>query len=146
VKRYRFRLDAVLRARRAQEDAARQELARANHALRQAQALAAAELARLRALPVPTGVVDLVRDAEDRVWRTLAADSAHFAGRQAEELAVAAAVSQAAWREAAQRVAALERLDERRRAEHAALVAHAEAAEVDDIVTARFDPMATEVG
>jgi flagellar biosynthesis chaperone FliJ len=139
VKRYQFRLEAVLRARRAQEDAARQELARANLALVEAQQRADAEHARVRSLGAPTGIVDLLQDRQDRVWRSLAADTAHDARRRCEDLAVAAAVKQAAWREAAQRVAALERLDARRRAEHAVAVARAEAVAVDDLVTHRFD-------
>jgi flagellar FliJ protein len=140
MKRYQFRLDAVLRARRAQEDVARQELVRANLALRRARERTAAERQRLANLGVPTGVVDLVQDRQERTWRSLAAATAHAARRSEEDLAVAAAVRQAVWREAAQRVAALERLDERRRAEHAGAVARAEAAEVDDLVTSRFEP------
>lgn len=139
MKRYTFRLEAVLRARRAQEDVARQELARANHRLREAVAAADAERARYAAMGKPTGVVDMVQDAQDRVWRELAAGTLHAVQCHREDLAVAAAVHQAAWREAAQRVAALERLDERRRAEHELAVSRAEAAAVDDLVTSRFE-------
>ncbi len=42
-----------------------------------------------------------------------------------------------AWSEAARRVTVLERLDERRRAEHADDERRAEVTEVDDLVTAR---------
>lgn len=139
MKRYAFRLETVLRARRAQQDLARQELARANQALRRAMATVHAEQERYQAMESVTGVVDVVQDAQDRVWRTLAADSLHQAERSREDLAVTAAVHQAAWREAAQRVAALERLDGRRRAEHDVLVSRAEAAEVDDLVTSKFE-------
>lgn len=139
MKRYRFRLEAVLRARRALEDQARQELARANGKLRLAQAHAEDEQRRYQDMPAPAGVVTMVQDRQDRVWRELAAGSLLQARRASEDLAVAAAVRQAAWREAAQRVAALERLDDRRRAEHAQHMARAEVAEVDDLVTARFE-------
>lgn len=139
MKRYSFRLEAVLRARRAQEDVARQELARANHQLRRALEHTRAERQRYESMGTPTGVVEMVQDRQDRVWRELAAGSLHQATRDHEDLSVAAAVHQAAWREAARRVAALERLDGRRRAEHALLVSRAEAAEVDDLVTSRFE-------
>lgn len=139
MKRYTFRLEVVLRARRAQEDLARQALAQANRRLRQALEEAEAEQARYDAMGTASGVVDLVEDRRDRVWRDLAAGTLLEARRSQEEMSVAAAVQAAAWREAAQRVAALERLDERRRAEHAVAVARAEAAVVDDLVTARFE-------
>lgn len=138
MKRYAFRLEVVLRARRAQEEVARQELARANHRLRRAQERADAERDRYAAMGPVTGTVDMVQDRQDRVWRTLAAATLVHAERTREDVAVAAAVHQAAWREAAQRVAALERLDDRRRAEHAVAVGRAEAAEVDDLITSRF--------
>ena len=140
MKRYRFRLEAVLRARRAQEDMARQELARANRALQQANEGFESELARYRSVPVPTGEVDLATELGERLGRELAATAVHEADLRREDNAVAAAVQQAAWREAAQRVAALERLDARRRADHELEVARAVAAEVDDIVTSRFAP------
>lgn len=139
MKRYAFRLEVVLRARRAQEELARQHVAQANHRLRGALEHVAAEQARYEAMGTPTGVVELVQDRQDRVWRELTAASVHEAQRSRDDLAVAAAVRQAAWREAAQRVAALERLDQRRRAEHAVEVGRAEAAEVDDLVTSRFE-------
>lgn len=139
MRRYGFRLEVVLRARRAQEELARQELARANRRVREAQDRAAAEDQRYRSLGAPTGIVEMVEDRRERVWRELAAGTADEARRASEDEAVAAAVQQAVWREAAQRVAALERLDQRRRQEHALELARAEAAEVDDLVTSRFE-------
>lgn len=139
MKRYAFRLEVVLRARRAQEEMARQELARANRRVRAAQERAVAEEERYRSMGAPTGVVEMVEDRRDRVWRELAAGTLTEARRTSEDETVAAAVQQAVWREAAQRVAALERLDQRRRQEHALALARSEVAEVDDLVTSRFE-------
>ncbi len=142
MKRYRFRLEAVLRARRAQEDMARQELARANRTLQAADDLLRAEQDRYRALAAPSGTVDVAGELGERQRRELVAAAAHEAGLRREDLAVAAAVQQAAWREAAQRVAALERLDARRRADHELALNRSVAAEIDDLVTSRFTPEA----
>lgn len=139
MKRYAFRLEVVLRARRAQEEMARQDLARANRLVRAAQERADAEEERYQSMGTPTGVVEMVEDRRDRVWRELAAGTATEARRVSEDQAVAAAVQQAVWREAARRVAALERLDQRRRQEHVLALSRAEASEVDDLVTSRFE-------
>jgi len=56
-----------------------------------------------------------------------------------DDAAVAAAMNHAAWREAAQRVASLERLDARRQAEDAMEAMRAEALEIDDIITSRWE-------
>lgn len=140
MKRYQFRLQSVLRARRAQEDLARQSLALANRRLRDAQVLLAQEQTRYRSVEVRRGVVDVPAARAEQSWQHLAAASVAHAARCLEDLAVAAADHQAAWREAARRVAALERLDDRRRAEHVLAAARADGVEVDDLVTARFLP------
>ena len=140
MKRYEFRLQSVLRARRTQEDQARQSLALANRRLRDAQVLLAQEQTRYQSVNVSSGVADVSVARSEQSWQHLAAASVAHVARCCEDLAVAAADHQAAWREAAGRVAALERLDDRRRAEHALVTARADSVEVDDLVTARFLP------
>jgi len=142
MKRYRFPLEAVLRARRAQEDVARQNLVGANHRVRQAQENLSRQQARYLAVADPVGVVDAVTAVQDHAGRQVLAGVVDEAKRGYEDRSVEAAVLQAAWREAAQRVAALERLDERRRADHSLLALRAELVEVDDLVTSRFEPSA----
>jgi flagellar protein FliJ len=138
VKRYRFRLESVLRARRAQEELARQELARANLRLRAAAERRHAEEERYRQLAARPARSDRTGFLEDRAGADLAAATLNRAQRSAEDMAVAAAVRHAAWRETAQRVAALERLDERRREEHGREVQRAEVNEIDDMTSARW--------
>ena len=140
MKRYQFRLQSVLRARRAQEDLARQSLALANRRLRDAQVLLTQEQARYQSVNVSSGVVDVPAARAEQSWQYLAAASVAHVARCCEDLAVVVADHQAAWREASQRVAALERLDDRRRVEHALVAARADSVEVDDLVTARFLP------
>lgn len=145
MRRYEFRLHAVLRARRAQEDIARQSLALANRSLREAQRHLGAERIRYEALEPTVGLGDWPEARRERSWCDLAAASVAHATRCFEDLAVVAADRQAAWREAARRVAVLERLDDRRRADHALWAARADGAEIDDLVTARFLPPDAEL-
>lgn len=140
MKRYRFPLEVVLRARRAQEDLARQNLVGANHRVRQAQEHLSRQQARYMTVANPVGVVDAVAAVQDHAGRQVLAGVVDEAKRRFEDRSVEAAVLQAAWREAAQRVAALERLDERRRADHSVMALRAELVEVDDLVTSRFEP------
>jgi flagellar FliJ protein len=138
VKRYRFRLEAVLRVRRLQEDVARTALAEAAAALARAgaeEARAGSWLHALRAQPAPESPV--AWDAHRRV-QLAAADE--LASRTAD-VAHAHAEQQARQRELAAartRVRALERLDERRRAEHAREMARHEERAADDLVTSRY--------
>lgn len=138
MKRYRFRLESVLRARRAQEDVARQSLVQANRQVRSAQEDLHAQQQRYGAMQQPGGLLTAAEAVGDHVRRQLMAQVVGEASQRFEDLVVAAAVHQAAWREAAQRVATLERLDERRRAEHALQADRADLTEVDDLVTSRF--------
>jgi len=138
VKRYRFRLEAVLRVRRLQEDAARAALAEATSAVGLAEAAevrAAARLGTLRDEAAPSGAQ--AWEAHRRVQLTAAEE---LAARTAE-LGLARAERRERQRslaDARTRVRALERLDERRRAEHAREVARQDERAVDDLVTSRF--------
>lgn len=138
MKRYRFRLEPVLRVRRTEQD-----LAQA--AVLSAQTVVAAELQTLTA-------------RDDAYARALSLQgslsAAEFCYEQAHRSALASAVltqrqrvqqaergvehAQAVWSAAAARVGALDRLDERQRAEHHAHSLREEELTVDDLVVARF--------
>jgi flagellar FliJ protein len=138
VRRYRFRLEAVLRVRRLQEDVARAALADATAAVDAAMAQegrARAWLDALRAHPAPDGPA--AWDAQRRVQLTAADELVS----RASDVTHARAAQQACQRELAAartRVRALERLDERRRAEHGREVARHEERAADDLVTSRY--------
>ena len=144
MKRYRFRLDPVLRVRRIQEDVARGALARADAELAAAgAALGAARewLAELDRRPLP---------GEPASWtarRTLVLRAADEIDARVADVDAAAAARhqrQAELRDARRRVRALERLDERRRAEHQLEADRQEDRVVDDLVTSRFRAAAAE--
>lgn len=139
MRRYRSRLDSVLRARRAQEELARQALARANAVLRGAEDKYREERSRYESLAVTAGIQDRESFRQSRLSAELTAATLAAATRNREKAAVIAAVHHAAWREAAQRVASLERLDARRRAENALEGMRGEAIEIDDVVASRWD-------
>lgn len=139
MSRYRFRLETVLRVRRAEESSAKGALLRANASLR--QALGVRDRAQQRYRDVLAGqaatcrVEDLVRD---RLEADLVAEAMGVAQRRAMRAAGEAALAQVDWAQAARRVAVLERLDLRRRAEHDEDERRAEVGLVDDLVTARY--------
>jgi len=133
MKRYSFKLEAVLRARRVQEGVARATLVAANSATR------AAELAAKEALDHYQQVAK--KPAEDfmadRERATLAAKSL-FQANESYKLAKAAAEAAVAeYLEARRQVAMLDRLDERQRAEHALAVQHEETVLADELATNR---------
>lgn len=138
MKRYQFRLASVLRLRRAEQEQARVVLAEANTRLkalllaRDREAAHFGELARRSDAADANALLAERHDAEVARQRLALAD------RQVAEAAGAAAIAQVAWLGAHQRVLALERLEERRRAEHAAEVLREEIALLDDLSTARF--------
>lgn len=149
MSRYRFRLETVLRVRRAEEADAKAALLQANARLR------AALEARERAQQHYRDVVDHhdghgTREQlrRERWEASVAADVLAAAQREAIRGAGEAALAQVDWAQAARRVAVLERLDLRRRAEHAAEEQRREASAVDDLVTARFvaEPPGPRVG
>jgi flagellar export protein FliJ len=115
VKRYRFGLSPVLRFRRAQEEAARAAMLAAQEHLEQATAELDARLAAIGAArPDPSRRRSHEFQAERDQLRRHA--DAVTAARAAEANALAAyRISRHHWEEAARRVRALERLDERQR-------------------------------
>lgn len=139
MSRYRFRLETVLRVRRVEEDHAKRVLLGANTALR--AAIERRDRARARYRAFADGGRD-VRTIDqlhvERLQAGLLADEMASAQRAANAVANDAALARVQWSTAARRVAILERLNERRRAEHAERELRAEHAFVDDIVTARY--------
>ncbi|MHB1583547.1 MAG: hypothetical protein ACYC0E_07355, partial [Acidimicrobiales bacterium] len=73
MRRYRFRLEAVLRLRRAEEGQARDALAAANVELRTALVARDAEAGRYAALPRPLGAMTAERLRREHADASLAA-------------------------------------------------------------------------
>jgi flagellar export protein FliJ len=138
MRRYQFPLGSVLRVRRTQKDLAGATLLRAN--LEVAARLEALEGARLHhdrrpalggSLPTPSFAA--------RQWRgDRSAAGVRLAEEERDAAARSADTARAAWVDAARRVSVLERLDERRRAEHLVLAQRAAEREIDDIVVGRY--------
>ena len=147
MKRYRFALESALRARRAQEDVARQRLAEVNHRLSRARALHQAAVEALQAVTLsaasmsagaPAAAVDRDAFLAARAREVRLAEAIERARRTVTEIEVEAATCYSAWVEAGKQVASLERLDERRRAEWDGEARREEVAAVDDVVVSRW--------
>jgi flagellar export protein FliJ len=137
VKRFRFRLEQVLHVRRVQEDRARAELLGANRDAHLAAARVEQRLADYATRRMPAGpqsYADFDRAAFLLDAGAAAVDVARAARRAAEEVV---AVRRSEYTDAHRRVEALERLEQRRRAEHALEAQRAEDRLVDDLVVAR---------
>lgn len=137
MKKFRFRLDSVLRVRRIQEDLARAQLLAANRDVLLATDALRARDSEYAAVDRPAGQQSL--DAFHLALFRL--DSAAGAVRVARD-ARAAALDRAEerrveWTAASQKVSALERLEERARDEHAVEVRRDEDRLVDDLVVSR---------
>jgi hypothetical protein len=137
VKRYKFPLEHALRVRRVQEQLAKADLLGANRRLAEAERTVADQLDRYRSAPEPAAGVPTAAFLTDRARRRAAAATVMAAGIQRQAAAEAAAARMAAWSAAARAVSALERLDGRRRREHAVLAAREDERLVDDVVVSR---------
>ncbi len=138
MKRYRFRLEKVLRVRRLQEEQQRARVLEARAEADRAGAAVEEAVERYRVAAHAHGRMsaeELRRHQQLHELQAMAVQAA----RQHEAAALdLLAVRVAGWQEADVRVKVLERLDARRRAEHA-LEAQREAERtVDDLVTARL--------
>ena len=133
MRRYRFRLEAVLRVRRLEEDAARARLLDANRALAEARAGRDRAAAHYHALPAGLGPCSTEDLRRSRQRAELAA--ATLAARQGavERAAVDVECARQLWTAAVSRVRVLERLDERRREEHRLAGEREETRFLDDI-------------
>jgi flagellar export protein FliJ len=137
MKRFRFRLDQVLHVRRVQEDQARFALLSANRDAHIAQTRVDERLADYEQRRLPLGPQSYA-DFERAVFLLDSGAAAVGVARATHREAVAVVEERrAGWTDARRRVAALERLETRRRAEHAIEVQRAEDRLVDDLVVAR---------
>jgi flagellar export protein FliJ len=137
LKRFHFRLEQVLRVRRLQEDIARGALMAAHHVAREAADRLNDRIAEYGAASRPNGAQTY--DAFNRMQFRLdnAAGAITLARAEYQHALDIVDVRRAEWTAARQRVAALERLEARRRDEHAIEVRRAEDRLVDDLVVAR---------
>ncbi|MGE0307537.1 MAG: hypothetical protein AB7Q27_17455 [Acidimicrobiia bacterium] len=137
MKRYRNRLQRVLDVRRIQEERARAQLQRANNAETLARQVAEAKRERYREHQPLVGPVAFVHHNIDRSLYELRALAVLEADERIVEAHAQVEQRLGEWAAAAQKVEALERLDGRRRVEHAVEADRAEARELDDMVTGR---------
>ena len=135
MKRYKFSLQSALRARRAQEDIARQRLATSNHRLQAAEAVYRQTLDEYRGAGVLAGIVAHEVFLDDTARRDRSAQAVE---RARQVVKVEAAMYFSAWVDSAKRVRSLDRLDERRRAEWRLEDLRDEAATIDDVVASRW--------
>jgi flagellar export protein FliJ len=137
MKRFRFRLDQVLHVRRVQEDQARFALMSANRDAQTAQTRVDERLADYELRRLPLGPQSYA-EFERAVFLLDSGAAAVGAARATQREALAVVEERrAGWTDARRRVAALERLETRRRAEHAIEVQRADDRLVDDLVVAR---------
>jgi flagellar FliJ protein len=138
MKKFKFRLQSVLRVRRLQEDIARARLLNANAAARESERVVDARVARYTTMDRPNGV----QHEPDFALALFRLDKAASAVDDANELRTQARATVAErhmeWSGASMRVAALERLEERQRAEHKVEAQHDEDRLTDDLVSSRY--------
>ncbi|HZP30982.1 MAG TPA: flagellar export protein FliJ [Acidimicrobiia bacterium] len=138
MKRYRFRLETVLRVRRVEEERQLAALASARQAATAAERAAVDCLTHYRSLADVGGRASTYDFVAARGRLGLAAGSVRDAQATHARAVEAAETQRERWTEAARRVSSLERLDERGRAEHAVEARRDEDRTVDDLVTGRF--------
>lgn len=137
MKRYKFRLDTVLRVRKVEEDRAIAVLAAASRALVEAEATLQRRLDRYGDVPAPSGPLPVAELLKVRARQDGVAAAVVFAGTERLRAEATVELRRDEWSAAARRVAALERLDQRRREEHSVEAQRQEALEVDDMVVGR---------
>jgi flagellar FliJ protein len=136
VKKYRFRLEAVLRVRRIEEERAMGELLAANRALAAAEAELDRRLDHYRTVTGAEGMVSQEAYLVARARQDAAAAAVVAAGAARLAAEAEAERMRAIWAACATRVRALERLDERRRDEHAGEVLREEIIVLDEVASA----------
>jgi flagellar export protein FliJ len=132
MKRYRFALESVLRLRRAQEEAARMALATANRGLHHATLAYRGALARYEDVTLDDGHQDVASFRRERDQAERRADALAAALATVDRASQEVRRRHSDWSAAAQLVAALEHLDERRRAEWRIEEQRAEMAAIDE--------------
>jgi flagellar FliJ protein len=138
VKRYRFRLEPVLHVRRTERDLAVAGVHAAQSAeSSEARALTERDQAYAASLD-SRGARSAAQFLGDQAHRNALAAAVLDSRRRVAVAAEAVAQARGVLAAAATTVSALERLDERQRAEHAAAGLREEDLVVDDLVVARF--------
>jgi flagellar export protein FliJ len=137
LKKFKFRLESVQKVRQLEEERARMRLMEANAEARETAARVEARLHAYVSSPRPDQ--PLSREAFEHERFKLealatAVESARIAHREALDVVD---VRRVEWLEAKQRVSALEKLEARRREEHAIDLRRAEDRLIDDLVVAR---------
>lgn len=138
MKRYRFRLDPVLRVRRIEQDTAQGLLAAAHRQLAEADAALLAAVDRYQSAPLSAGAEPAATWMARRTNVSLSAATVMAVGTQRERAESDVDEQRSALHAARRRVVALERLDERRHLEHDVEARREEDAEVDELVTSRW--------
>ncbi len=137
MRRYVFRLASVLRVRRSEQDVALAAVLRAQAAAAEQSALLAErDLAYARAL-VPQGSRSRADFVHEQAHRAALAQAVLDQRQRLQEAEDVIEAARAVWSAAAARVGALERLDERQRAEHHAHALREDDMAVDDLVVSR---------
>jgi len=137
LKRFRFRLEQVLRVRRIQEELARAALISANNAAREAAGTVNARVADYEAAARPGGAQSYEEFNRTQTRLDNAARAITLARAAYRQALDVVEDRKRDWSGARQRVAALERLESRRRDEHAIELRREEDRLVDDLVVAR---------
>jgi flagellar biosynthesis chaperone FliJ len=132
MKRYHFALETVLRVRRAQEEAAAFALAHANQQLRHAQAAHQAAILRCEGVVLDQSQQDHESFRRERDVTERRAAAVLVAQGVVDAATEEAEARYADWAAAAKLVAAVERLDERRRQEWRVEEQRAEMAAIDE--------------
>ena len=133
MKRYRFRLETVLRVRRLEEETARLELLAANTSLAGACARRDDAAAHYRLIPIELGSCSTEDLLRTRQRAELAAAALAVREVAVDDAARRAEAAREAWMAAVSRVKVLERLDERRREEHRLELERDETRFLDDV-------------
>jgi len=137
VKRFRFRLEQVLRVRRLQEDEARFALLDANRRAHEKAVQLEVRIDAYRQRALPPGPQTYAEFERNLFLLDSAAGAVVIARTEHRDALDLVEERRADWAAARQKVAALERLEDRRREEHALEVRREEDRIVDDLVVTR---------
>jgi flagellar export protein FliJ len=146
MRRYRFRLEQVMRLRRAQEELQRTRVLLANQEKANAQLRLAAREQDYGSLRRSSGPIPVALFQAEELGFRLAAGAIKEARNQLEEASEASRVEIDAWLGAKRAVMVLEHLDERRRMEHFREEERREALAMDEMASARWWAEQEEAG
>ena len=138
MRRYQFRLGALLRVRRVEASLARERVAAASRRLNSASQVLQVAERRYVALPELLTPSDQLSFSDWRARGERAALALYEAKRRASEAAALREQERVRAARADQRVRALERLEARRLGEWKLAAARADSAALDDFATVRF--------